>query len=328
MDKETNMLISADKCIIYKFTAPDTISTPGLHRTVIGAKEVPADYFVSQFNVLVRVEHQIDIFVPYPGKYLETNMLAPNSEANTIVPITVTSVSKGNKTIDAAWAEIKILSSNGKELAKLVSQTEYDIKTDEQRNFAVHWDSTGLPVGRYDATAKTHYDGFVSNSSATFKLGGLNVDIIGYSENVTFGGIKPFAVWVESIWSEPITDVKATVTVYKKDNHTTALESFETLTINLNPWDGGMLGGYIDTDKLGLGEYDIEINLVFAGGTNSQKGTIFIVEPPKPAKVKKDWLGSLTSTSVLLTALGLLLIIILAMVTYILLPKKKKDKQE
>lgn len=64
---ENNELNMAEtRCVIYKLTMPPKIDEPGTHRTSIWAVEV-AENSGGGIVAVVRIEHQIDMYVPYCG---------------------------------------------------------------------------------------------------------------------------------------------------------------------------------------------------------------------------------------------------------------------
>jgi hypothetical protein len=298
---------------------------PGNHRTVIYATEV-AEAPGGGITAVVRIEHQIDVFVPYPGKYLEYYFTAGNVKAGERVPFEVTITSKGVETIKTAQGFITIYDRNNKNLGIVNTQIERDIKTDQQRILKAEWDSSGNKEGNYNATLKLVYDEMNANSSAPFKLGGLDVNLLNYTREVIIGGIREFFVLVDSVWADEIQNVKAIVSVYNSTSNDKPMLSFETLTRSLPPWGTDTLKGFIDVTNADLGEYDIKIEVFFATTSKVYDGKLRVITEPKiKAPAKKL---NLFTTKNLLIALGLVLILFIILLIITWAPKKKKEDKK
>jgi hypothetical protein len=328
LDENNEKIITPeDNCVYYAFKVPAKAPMPGNLRTNVYATEAPEDG--GSFGAVVSVAHQVDVFVPYPGKYLEYFFSVNNVKAGEAVPMAVTITSKGQEVINSAQGFITIFDKNNKTLATVSTQAEKNIKTDEQRVLEAKWDSAGYKEGNYQAKLKLVYDEVTGNASAPFKLGGLDVNMLNYTREVIIGNLREFYVLVDSIWAENIPGVRAIVSIYNfsasKDK---PLQSFETLTRTLAPWGTDNLKGYVDATNLNLGEYDIKIELYYTLSDlkKDYQGKFKVITEPvikaPPKKVK------LFTTQNLLIALGFLLIIFIILLMLTLLPKKKKGQAQ
>ncbi|MBN1792606.1 hypothetical protein JW826_02890 [Candidatus Woesearchaeota archaeon] len=311
-----------DECIKYRFTTPDYIERPGLHRTVIGVTEIVPEGSLGTIGVAVHLEHKIDVFVPYPGKYLEAWFTLKNAEAGLPVDMTVGVLSRGNDTVKSAWAEIMIYDDEDNQIGFVKTQTEHDIKTDDRRDLRAKWDSEGYHKGYYHAKARLIYDELEDNLTGDFKLGAIDVNLVGYTQNVTIGGIQPFQVLLESMWSETIPSVRAQVAVL--GNQSKKLVTFETLTRAVEPWATQLFEGYIDTEKAGLGEHDCLITVRFENQTKEYERTIRIIPPPTAEKPGKSLLDFLTMRNLLILMIAILIIVMVVLAISLLRKEKKR----
>jgi hypothetical protein len=326
VDENNELITTETNCVKYRLKLPPKIDEPGPHRTFIWAVEV-AESSGGGIVALVRIEHQIDVFVPYPGKYLEYYFSAGNVKAGEAAPFDVTVISKGVETVKAAQGFITIYDQNNKSLGVVNTQIERDIATDQQRTLQAKWNSSGNREGRYNATLKLVYDDITGNASAKFKLGALDIILINYTREVIIGGIREFYVLVDSIWADEIQNVRAIVSVFNYSNSAEKpLASFETLTRNIPPWGTENLKGYVDATNLSLGEYDLKMNLFFATTNKTYDGKLRVIAEPKiKAPAKKL---NLFTTKNLLIALGVVLIVFIILLIITLVPKKKKEDKE
>lgn len=335
VNAEDNQLYPEEQgCLRYTLRMPKSIDTPGPHRTVIWATEIPDETAGTIFAV-VRVEHQIDIIVPYPGKYLEiTGFLAQNVDAGGAVPIIVDVINRGNETVDGAQGTVLIYDNGMKLIDTIKTSNAKNIEPEETKRLTASWDSGNYKEGNYHAEARIVYDTNSTSAKTDFKLGGLDVNLADYSKEIIIGGIKPFVVVVDSIWSETVKGVRATVDVYNYSaSNAQPLTSFETLTRDIPAWGADRLNGYIDTTNLNLGVYDLKITLYYENLSKVYEKNLSIITEPVPPeqKPKSKSLGKILqgifTTKVMMIILGLLLLITLGILIYVILPRKKKRKE-
>jgi hypothetical protein len=333
LNSDDNQFYPAEQgCLKYTLKMPANIDTPGPHRTVIYATEIPEEVS-GTIVAVVRVEHQIDIVVPYPGKYLViTGFVAQNSDAGATVPITVDLVNRGNETVMGVQGTVTIYDYQMNQIGSLKTSSAKNIEPEQTRQLTASWDSGNYKQGNYHAEVSLVYDTNTTSSKTDFKLGGLDVSLIDYSKEIIIGGIKLFTAVADSIWSETVTGVRAVVDVFNYTNSSQAITSFETLTRDIPPWGTENLRGYLDTTDLNLGVYDLKITLYFENLSKVyDKNLSIIKEPPKPGekKSKSLWktLGGVFTTKVMLILLGILLLLTLGVLIYVLLPKRKKEKE-
>jgi hypothetical protein len=308
-------------CIQYIVTLPLSFEKPGVQYSGISAVEVPVETGANIYAV-AKIIHQVFVVVPYPGKYLEAGQLAiQNMPAGEKVPMVISVTNKGSEIITSTSGTIKVYDHNNALIATLHTNTINSITPNSQHLFSATWDSGNYKAGNYKADLQLVYDNANINTSSGFKLGGLDLSVSNYTQEVIIGGIKQFSILVDSIWSENI-QAKATVTIYNGTKDRT-LQQFETITKTVPAWSGEILQGYINTDSLGLGEFDVEITLEFEGTTKSTTGKVRIIEPPKAEEPKVSFLSQAFTTRNLIIVMALVLVIILVLAAKELIPKKK-----
>jgi len=320
-------------CLQYKLKMPASIDKPGSHRTLIYGVEVP-DETSGLMVAVVRVAHQIDIIVPYPGKYLEiTDFSAQNQDAGSPVPFTLSFVNKGNETVEQARATIFVYDKDDQQVGIINTGTANNIVPDQARVLSATWDSGAYREGNYHAFVELNYDdGAKNNASTNFKLGGLDVNLVNYTREIIIGQeLRKFSVIVDSIWSETVNGARVFVSVFNYSNSSEAITSFETLTRDIPPWGTETLEGYINISSLNIGQYDLKMNLSFEGITKPYDGKLSIINEPEPEKEKKSLgqiLHGIFTTKVMLIILSIALIAVLIILIYVLLPRKKHSSEQ
>jgi len=329
-DENGDIRTDINSCVHYKLKLPESFDKPGLHTGVITALEV-SDETYGNVQARVRIHHQIWVMVPYPGKYLEiTSFEAGNVKAGGTVPFTVNIQSKGDEAIDEAKGKIYIYKNNN-QIEVVDTNVARKLVLDEPRQLSAKWSSEGYKEGNYEAFADIAYDdGLKVNATAQFKLGGLDVNLVNYTRELIVGGIKEFYATVDSIWDEPLQGVKVIAEMYNYSQSTEPLTSVETVTRTLQPWGNEELKGFLDISSLSIGVYDMKLTLYFENMTKKYEDKLRIVqEPPKPKEKKPNifsmFANAKLATKLMVGGLLLLMIVAIAFLIYILIPKKKRS---
>ncbi|MFH0870438.1 MAG: hypothetical protein V1866_05275 [archaeon] len=315
-------------CIDYTMTMPASFDKPGLHIQAINAVEAPDEVSGSIFAV-VKIQHQIYIRVPYPGKYIEiVAFTAQNSNAGNLVPFNIVIIGKGIETAESAHGVISIYDKENNLIGTTTTKTLKNIGNEDRRELTAFWNSSPNREGNYRADLKLVYDDLTNNATTTFKLGGLDVNLLDYSDEVIIGGIKEFSMVVDSTWSETVKNVKATAAVFNyslsKDQPITVVE---TISRDIPPWGTDTLKGFLDTSLLQLGNYTVKINITYENNLKEYEKPLSIIkEPPVPKAKKSNAGGGIFSTRTLLMGLGGALALLLIVLIIALIPKKKKQQ--
>ncbi|MBW2991067.1 hypothetical protein KY348_05185 [Candidatus Woesearchaeota archaeon] len=319
---KTELYCNKEPCSVnYTVIMPESFDTPGLHRAKIKAGEIFDEKREGMIITVVGISMLIDVEVPYPGKYLKFNSFkAVNKEAGEEIPFTAVLVSKGDQVINSAKGVINIYNRFDEIIGTISTNTLINIQPGDKIELTAGWDSGTYEKGHYHSFIDVIYDGLKTNKTTSFKLGGLDVELVNYTKEIIIGGIKPLDLFVESLWSERISNLKAKVTVL--DNESKELTSFETLTVSLPAWKSTVLKGYLDTEMLDINDYNIRITLLFEDIAKDYDRLISIIEPPGEKEKKSIF----TAKNVLIASAILLIIILL--IVYLVISKKKFKKEE
>ena len=252
-----------------KLKLPQEIEIPGKHTLLIGAKEmVDAESGAIGASVIVRAP--IIVRVPYPGKYAEIGFTTNNANVGEPVKFEVSVASMGKEPI-LATTNIDIYSEKKKiETLNLGTKLIENQKSDV---FIKLLDTSNYNPGDYNATAIVNYQDGAAEKSSVFRIGQLFVNMTNYTDELIKGGIKLFEINVESLWNDPIDNVYGEVYVIKNN---ASLTNFLTPSVNLQGWEKKMLEGYIDTDVLEIGEYELNISINYGEKATMNKGKLRI----------------------------------------------------
>jgi hypothetical protein len=317
----------------YKVVMPNSYDTPGEKIGYIVGTEYFENPQGASINVLVAMNFAIYVRVPYPGKYLEFRSFeGKNAPAGEKINFTAIYVSRGNETISQVSGIVTVYDRQNQTLGRVTTNTQKNVKLNDQVTLLASWDSGDYKQGYYHADILVTYDENKTNATTQFMLGGLDVDLINYTNEIIPNGIVPFSLLVQSIWSEDFTNMHARVAVLNSTSNQ-EITSFDTLTKTLPAWGKILLDGYMDSEKLVIGKnYNLQMTLFFADQAKNYNGTLSVIKEPAKPKEKGSGifskLGALFTTKTLMALLIILLIAAVAFLIFILLPKKKKEKKE
>lgn len=222
---------------------PAQISEPGTHRIeVIASPDTSKAGRTGTVGIVPAIGGVIKVYVPYPGKYAETEFQIKDSNEGGETPFSLKIYSKGSEAINTN-SRIEIFDLQNKsvdvfELGEdLVEPTDFTVIDSVI-------DTSAYKAGDYRAVATVKYENGEQKSEDDFKIGELFVEIIGFTQTVEKGRINPFFVEVASRWNDPIENVYGEVFIEGRDIQ------FLTPSLTLQGWQTGTLQGYFDTSSI------------------------------------------------------------------------------
>lgn len=290
-----------------EFELPEIVEKPGMHRMrVYVAQKIDPEVASGFIGTRIVTISTIDIYVPYPGRYLETQLSA--NDVNAGEPVTfflnISSQGKEDVTIQPL---IEIYSDSGKSIDNLYF-TQREIKSQESINLKKTFNTTGLNPGKYKAMSTVDY-GNLAESEADFRIGNLSIEMTGYTNKFYIGKLQKFEIGVESGWNNLIDGVYAEVEVF---NETGKITDFKTSTTSLTPWEAKNITGYLDTIEMLPGMYDANITLRYFGKDRgiSQSKTVKIELIEQPT----NFLWFVANNWYIFTGVGVLVLIIIGFI--------------
>jgi hypothetical protein len=250
-------IVGSDSLIvILKF--PNNIFKPGDHEILIGVKEVVDTEVVSAIGSVVAVQAPINIFVPYPGKYLEMVFKTHNVNVGEPINFYLKLMNQGKE--DLSFTPIIDIFS-GDEKKQTISFDSRNLKSKESIELKKEFDTINYSSGKYKAIATIDY-GEVVKSEKEFRIGTLIVELIDYTREIPVGGINRFAVEIESGWNNKINGAHAEVVFL---DTTGEFFKFKTSPVDLLPWSRKTVEGFFDTSNFTIGKYKANITLTYYG---------------------------------------------------------------
>lgn len=246
---------------------PDKLEPPGKRTLLVGVIESAPE--ASQIGARAAYQAPVFIFVPYPGIYLEMEFAAPSVNVNESVNFSIVLKNRGTDTVPAVKPTIQISDSNRVPMTVLDAPA-IKIPGSSEGIFRIGWDTRGYKAGPYFANVTVRYGQNTMSRELPFRIGVQILTILNHTTEAKAGKINPFDIFVRSEWNSAFDSVFGTVTIGD--------QSFNTPTINLEPFRDGMLRGYWDATRVKPGIYDAEITVSYSDTHAFTTGKITVAE--------------------------------------------------
>lgn len=308
---------------------PEKIETPGIHKMSVVAEQLDASKG-GTFGTKVNIRVNFDVFVPYPGKYVELSVSAPNVDVNETVNIYYKLSNKGKETISSIYAGIYVFNATNQRVAELKTD-EISLAPQASYESNVLLDTPGLSPGEYRIVMQSEYPG-KNKSSAAFRIGSQKVLLVDYTKEFYVNTINKFEIGLLNDWSVSTGNVYAEIVMDGK--------SFKTPSLTLAPWQYRKAEGYLDAQTLSEGSKNATILIYYGENKDSIPVELLfknkIVE--QPAKISSSLSSLLTGANMTIMLIAAVIILIAITIALILKvyssgssnkqPEELRQKQE
>lgn len=261
---------------------PEEIDPPGPTRTIVGAREiVNFDKEIrGAIATATEIQASIYIFIPYPGKYVESGVKAHDVNLGEPVTFDLDITSRGKEPV-IINPRIEIYSETNELMDSLIFQ-QRELNKDQGVELTKTLDTTGYNSGNYIAKSIVDYDGKFSEHNTSFRIGELSIDVINYTKRIEINGIKPFRLTLESGWNDIIEGAYADVRI---SNDTNQIASFTTTPTSLEPWQTKLIKGYFNSSEATNGTYNVFMSVYYFGAGKNKtavaSGKVEFIYPEK-----------------------------------------------
>ena len=267
LDKE---FIEGRGSVVATLNLPAEIKTPGENLIRIGAHQLAGDD--GGIEIVYDMGGVIKVNVPYPGKYLELEVIASDYNYGDLMNISLKAYNRGKVSLDVS-PMIQIFKDDQK-VKTLNNTPKKTIAPFKDDMFYFTWNTSDYLPGEYIATALADYGvEDLARDDDPFRLGELKVTIVNHSRIFQRDKIDRFDIEVESFWNSPISELYAVVFILDQE-----FVTFRTPSIPLSPWKKDMLKGFLDTTTVEEGTFLANITLYYEGKTTSQIVTLKLNE--------------------------------------------------
>jgi len=257
----------------YRIKLPDKME-PGLHTAEIVALEVPKANEKGTFvGATVAVTSQLYVYVPCPGKCIETDLnvmdAEPNSTATLIVPV----INRGKVGIGDVRAIIDIYTGLNEKITSIETDA-MPLEAGKRTELSAKW-IVNVNSGNYIAKVTVFYDDESKDFEKQFAVGTQTLSIESILVNeFNLGDIAKLRILVENRWSQEVKEVFANLLVYNHDNQVMA--DVKSASENIPPLAKKELIAYWDTVGVNEGEYDGKL-MVKYGKKSTDKNLVLKV---------------------------------------------------
>lgn len=248
-----------EKKLVYTLKMPDKLS-PGLHTSEIVVVQLPGKSQTSEAFVgaAVGVVTQVYVYVPYPGKYIESELNAigdGSKEVTFVLPV----VSRGNLDIGRVRAVIDVYTALNEKVIS-VNTEEISLASGKREELAAKWDSSNSPAGKYLAVATILYDEETIKLEKEFTIGSRNLELLQVeANNFQLGEIAKFEMLVENKWNEEIKGAYAEMNIFNKDGQVMA--DFKSAAYDIPSLSKKILVAFWDSVGVSKGTYEASVFL-------------------------------------------------------------------
>jgi len=258
----------SEKKLSYTLKMPQDLS-PGPHSGEVIIVQLPeqlptGDAFV---GASVAVATQVQVFVPYPGKYAEVDMSVAGFDSPGKVTFVIPIHNRGDLDIVRARAIIDIYGPLNEKITS-VNTNELSITSKERKEVVAEWAAEVAP-GRYRAVATVIYDEKTTQVEKQFSVGNkvLSLEQVEIND-FTLGQIAKFEMLVNNEWSESIVGAYAQMFVYNDKGEVMA--DFKSATYDIAPLTKVLMVAFWDTDGVKTGTYDASVFLKYGEQSSQQ----------------------------------------------------------
>ena len=229
----------------------------------------------SHVKAMVAVITQLHVYVPYPGKYIETGMYIYGSDVEAGIRFVIPVVSAGEENIDSVRADVDIYNKAGDKVDSF-STDSFSVASGAKKELVYDWTSD-VAIGEYVARAAVVYDESVSNLEEVFLVGLKELELLEIQvDSFSLGQIAKLEMLVENKWSEDITGAYIEANI--KNAAGVVVSTFESAVHDVEGLSTRIFTSFWETEGVDVGNYDAEVSVHYAGKTSSKDLTFEVSE--------------------------------------------------
>jgi len=278
--------------VIAHLSLPERLNTPGTNKLRIGALSSPIGEGGGMVAAKAGVESQLNIEVPYEGKFLTANINVEDIKVGETAELIIEISNLGIEDISAISAAIDIYDSDDNKITT-VSTDVKGLKAGENDELNAEFNTGNAKPGTYKAVASIDYDGNQQEVETSFNIGDVLIEIINLETNkFSPGDIAKFTLEIESKWNEKINNVYAVLEIY--DSSSELIGNAESKKIEAPAQSKTNIDIFWDSTGITPGKYTVKSILHYRDKTSEKS---FDIEVKKQGNI---WIIILPAAIVLL----------------------------
>ncbi len=263
---EKNVEISKSensKEFTYTFNAPLDME-PGEHKGQIIISELGDE---EGFGAKLAVITEVVFFIPYPYKYIESDINIIESDKNETTVFLIPFINRGQESIEDISAIVEIY--KGEQKIDEIKTSSLSLNSMERSELIANW-KADVPLGIYLAKITIDYDDEQAIFTKGFKVGKISFEVFDvFTENFELGNIVQLDVLVENRWSETLKEVYANLVLYNSIGNNIA--DIKSPPEDLAPFEKTRLPLYWDTGNISEGKYTGKIIINYKEFSSEKK---------------------------------------------------------
>lgn len=324
-DVESFSLSDSSKSFKYNLKLPQTLS-PGLHKADVVVLELPEGLEDSGMVVsaTVSVVTQVYVYVPYPGKYIESVFEIVSVEDTNAIEFHIPFVSRGEESIQKISAVVDVFDGDKKIIS--LDTNSLSVNSKERKELFINWNPDVTPGG-YRAVATIDYDGNKVTYEKDFVVGPEEMSLLGISVNdFKLGDVAKIRILVQNRLKETVKSVFANLGI-----STPELEEISNLkseSYDIPGESNKELIVYWDTEDVEKGLYNSELRIHQDDKTINKNFKVAVSDDAISFTgigfvVASDGEGKVSMSTILIIVIGLLVLVNL--LWFVIWMKNKKS---
>ncbi len=237
---------------------------PGEHKGEIIISEKGDEEII---GAKISVKTEIVFFIPYPYKYIESDVNVIESNKNETTTFLIPVINRGEEQIEELDAIVEIYDRDLK--IDEVNASLFSLESMQRRELNVDW-MANVPLGMYTAKIILDYDDEKAIFTKNFKVGNISFGIFDiFAEDFELGNIVKLDVLVENQWSERLDEVYANLILY--DEYGNKIADFKSPPEDIEAFEKIRIPLYWDTANVSKGEYHGSIVIHYKDFSSEKK---------------------------------------------------------
>ncbi|HLG24321.1 MAG TPA: hypothetical protein VI564_05325 [Candidatus Nanoarchaeia archaeon] len=262
----------SEKSFTYELFLPQNFEKPGSHKAEIIIRELPSAAESEEIVIssLVAIVSEVEVRVPYPGKYAEAELDIVSGGQNEPVKFYLRTLNLGEQDIEKAKAFVNVYDPQNNLIA-IIKTDEKPIAKFERKELSAVW-NTNASLGTYRATAVLDYDGVIKNIEKSFSIGDFFISLMDVSvKNFKLGGVAKFNVLAENLANDKVNSVSSEIVIFGEEKTMAKLQSN---IVDFEPKTKNEMAVFWDTEKVIEGTYDGKITVKYGEKTSEKRAVL------------------------------------------------------
>ena len=233
--------ISGDERVVATLKLPEEIDSFGINSIRIFAGDVVGI---------------IKIKVPYPDRFVELELSAPNENTGEDVDIVLKVFNFGREHVfvNASASVYRQRDGERGEFVEGFGLGTGWVNVSGNVIFESVLNGSNYSSGDYVVVASVDYGSGVAEEENIFRLGEFKIRMLNYSGEFYGGRINRFEIGIENLWNDRVSEIYAEIRVVDSG------EGFDSAIVSLNEWEKKTLVGYFNAKGIKR-DVDVEISL-------------------------------------------------------------------